>query len=132
MVQKSKIKMSSNRSFGLVFFLVFFIISIWSFRGDLQQIKIVPISISLIFLFLGTRNSRILTPLNILWYKFGLFLGSIIAPIVMAIIFFAVITPIGIIMNLIKKDFLGKKIDKNKETYWIKYKKPNSTMKKQI
>ena len=132
MVQKSKIKMSSNRSFGLVFFLVFFIISIWSFRGDLQQIKIVPISISLIFLFLGTRNSRILTPLNILWYKFGLFLGSIIAPIVMAIIFFAVITPIGIIMNLIKKDFLGKKIDKNKETYWIKYKKPNSTMKKQF
>ena len=132
MVQKSKIKMSSNRSFGLVFFFVFFIISIWSFRGDLQQIKIVPISISLIFLFLGTRNSRILTPLNILWYKFGLFLGSIIAPIVMAIIFFAVITPIGIIMNLIKKDFLGKKIDKNKETYWIKYKKPNSTMKKQF
>tara|TARA_B100001123_G_scaffold217791_1_gene245919 strand:- start:1053 stop:1205 length:153 start_codon:yes stop_codon:yes gene_type:complete len=50
----------------------------------------------------------------------------------MAIIFFAVITPIGIIMNLIKKDFLGKKIDKNKETYWIKYKKPNSTMKKQF
>ena len=132
MVQKSKIKMSSNRSFGLVFFLVFFIISIWSFRGDLQQIKIVPISISLIFLFLGIINSRILSPLNILWYKFGLFLGSIIAPIVMAIIFFAVITPIGIIMNLIKKDFLGKKIDKNKETYWIKYKKPNSTMKKQF
>ena len=132
MENKPKIKIGSNRSFGLVFFLVFFIISIWSFRGDLQQIKIVPISISLIFLFLGTRNSRILTPLNILWYKFGLFLGSIIAPIVMAIIFFAVITPIGIIMNLIKKDFLGKKIDKNKETYWIKYKKPNSTMKKQF
>ena len=132
MVQKSKIKMSSNRSFGLVFFLLFFIISIWSFRGDLQQIKIIPVLISLIFLFLGIINSRILSPLNILWYKFGLFLGSIIAPIVMAIIFFAVITPIGIIMNLIKKDFLGKKIDKNKETYWIKYKKPNSTMKKQF
>tara|TARA_B100000029_G_scaffold512563_1_gene609556 strand:- start:5141 stop:5539 length:399 start_codon:yes stop_codon:yes gene_type:complete len=132
MAQKSKIKMSSNRSFGLVFFLVFFIISIWSFRGDLQQIKIVPISISLIFLFLGIINSRILTPLNMLWYKFGLFLGSIIAPIVMAIIFFAVITPIGIIMNSIKKDYLGKKIDKNKKTYWIKYKKPNNTMKKQF
>ena len=84
------------------------------------------------FLILGLLNSKILSPLNQLWFKFGMFLGSIIAPIVMAVVFFIVVTPIGLFMKIMNKDLLNKKYDKKKMSYWIKYNKPNSTMKKQF
>ena len=82
--------------------------------------------------FLGLINSKLLTVPNKIWFKFGMFLGSIIAPIVMAIIFFIVVTPIGLFMKFANKDLLNKKFNKEKETYWIKYKKLNDTMKKQF
>ena len=132
MLQKSKIEMGSNRSFGLVFFIVFLIIAFWSFRGDLHQIKILPLLFSLFFLFLGLINSNLLTPLNKIWFKFGIMLGAIISPIVIGIIFFAVVTPIGLIMRALKKDLLKKKFDKNKESYWIKRGKEINSMKKQF
>ena len=132
MLNKSKIKISSNRSFGLVFFVVFFVIAFWSFRGDFSQIKIIPFCVSLIFLVLGLINSKILTPLNKLWLKFGIALGNIIAPIVMAAIFFLVVTPIGVFMRIIGKDVLQKKYDKQKDSYWIKREKPVGTMKRQF
>ena len=88
MPRKTKIKINSNRSFGLVFFVLFLIIAFWSFKGELNQIKIFPLIISFIFLVLGIINSNILTPLNKLWFKFGLFLGKIVSPIVMGVIFF--------------------------------------------
>ena len=88
MSEKFKIKMNSNRSFGLVFFVVFLVVALWSFDGDLNKIKRIPFSISLIFLILGIVNSKILTPLNRLWFKFGYFLGSIISPIMMGLVFF--------------------------------------------
>ena len=77
-------------------------------------------------------NSKLLTPLNKLWFKFGMILGAIIAPIVMGIIFFLVVTPTGFIMNIVGKDLLQKKYDKKKGTYWIKRDKPVGTMKKQF
>jgi hypothetical protein len=131
---KTKIKMSSNRSFGLVFFIVFFIVSLWPLQdiNTLDQIRIIPLCISLIFLLLGVINSKLLTPLNKLWFKFGMLLGGIIAPIVMGIIYFAVVTPTGLIMKMFGYDILNKKYDKNKKTYWINKKKENSSMRKQF
>ena len=125
-------KISSNRSFGLLFFLVFFTIALWSFRGDFDQIKILPFFISLIFLILGLINSNLLTPLNRLWQYLGIILGMIVSPIVMAAIFFLVVSPIGLIMRLLGKDLLKLKTNKNIKSYWISRDKIKSTMKNQF
>ena len=131
-MQKNKIKMSSNRSFGLVIFFVFFVIAFWSFRGDFQQIQTLSLYISVAFLILGITNSKFLTPLNKLWFKFGMLLGTIVAPIIMGAIFFLVVTPTGFFMRLIGKDLLRKKYNKNVKSYWIKRDKPSGTMKQQF
>ena len=123
-------KIGSNRSLGLVFFIVFLIISIWPLF-DGHSLRVWALIISLIFLALGLLNSKILTPLNLLWIKFGNLLGRIIAPIVMFIIYFGILTPIGLFMRLIGKDLLNKKFTNNK-TYWIKRKKNIGSMKRQF
>ena len=124
------IKIGSNRSFGLVFFVVFLLISIYPFLKD-GDIRLWSLIISIIFLFLGLLNSNLLTPLNKLWFRFGLFLGKIISPIIMVIIFFSVVTPIAIIMRLFKKDILNLKFKEN-NTYWIDKTGPKSKMKNQF
>ncbi len=124
------IKIGSNRSFGLVFFVVFLLISIYPFLKD-GNIRIWPLIISFIFLVLGLLNSNLLSPLNKLWFKFGLFLGKIISPIIMGIIFFLVVTPIAVIMRLLKKDLLNLKFEEN-NTYWIDKSGPKSKMKNQF
>ena len=131
MIKNSKIKMGSNRSFGIVFAVVFLIIALWPLKNG-YSILITPLTISLIFLFLGLINSKFLNPLNKLWFKFGLVLGAIIAPIVMCIIYFLVVTPIGLIMKIIGKDLLNTKYDKTKKSYWMQRKTPIGTMKKQF
>ena len=121
------IKISSNRSFGIVFFIVFLLIALYPLlKGN--DLRIWSLLISFIFLALGLINSKILTPLNRLWFKFGLLLGKFISPLIMGIIFFVVVTPIGIIMRLLKKDLLNLKYNK-KETYWIDKSGPKSKMK---
>jgi len=132
MLNKSKIQISSNRSFGIVFSIVFFIIAFWSFRGDFSQIKILPLLISIVFLIMGLLNSKFLTPLNKLWIKFGYLLGSIISPIIMGLIFFLVVTPTGIILRILGKDILNIKQKSNKNSYWIKKDKRISKMKQQF
>ena len=127
----NKINMSSNRNFGLVFFIVFLIISLWPLIHG-EPIRIWSIIASLFFLILGLINSKFLSPLNRLWFKFGIILGAIVAPIVMGVVFFLVVTPIGVIMRIMGKDLLRKKYDKKKETYWIKRGKSVSTMKQQF
>ena len=125
-----EVKLSSNKSFGVVFFIVFLLIGVYPLlKGN--DLRIWSLIISFIFLALGLINSRFLTPLNILWFKFGLLLGKFISPIIMGIIFFVVVTPIGIIMRLFKKDLLNLKFNK-KETYWIDKKGPKSKMKNQF
>ena len=123
-------KISSNRSLGLVFFIVFLIISIWPLFDE-QSLRIWSLIVSLIFLILGLLNSKLLTPLNLLWTKFGNLLGGIIAPIVMLIIYFVILTPIGLFMRLIGKDLLNTKFTNNK-TYWIKREKNIGSMKRQF
>ena len=125
-----KIKTSSNKSFGIVFFTFFLIIALWPLIND-GNIRIWSLAVSIIFLILGIANAKILTPLNNLWFKFGLFLGKIVSPIVMGIIFFFVVTPTGIIMRLIGKDLLNLKKN-NSNTYWTEKKNENSSMKNQF
>ena len=124
------IKISSNRSFGIVFFIVFLLIALYPLTYS-QDIRIWSVIISIIFLVLGFFNSKILTPLNKLWFKFGIFLGKIISPIIMGIIFFLVVTPIGILMRLLGKDLINLKYNNNK-SYWIEKKGPKSKMKNQF
>ena len=121
---------STNRSFGIVFCIVFLIISFWSFF-DTAEIRYWSLIIAIIFFTLGLLNSKILTPLNSIWFKVGIFLGNFISPIVMAIIFFIVITPISLLLRLFNKDVLNLKNNKDK-TYWIKKDGPKSKMKNQF
>ena len=124
------VKISSNRSFGIVFFVVFLIIAIYplTYSGDVRLWSVI---ISIIFLVLALLNSKILTPLNKLWFKLGIFLGRIISPIIMGIIFFLVVTPIGLIMRLLRKDVLNLKYNNN-QSYWIEKNGPKSRMKNQF
>ena len=131
MSRRSRIKISSNRSFGLVFFFVFLIISFWPLIDE-GQIRIWSIAIAIVFLILALMNSKLLTPLNKLWFKFGMALGSIVAPIVMGIVFFLVVTPIALVMKIMGKDLLNIKYDKKKRTYWIKREISIGTMKRQF
>ena len=124
------VKIGSNRSFGIVFFIVFLLISIYPLINN-ENIRIWSLVVSLIFLVLSIINSNFLLPLNKLWFKFGIFLGKIISPIIMGIIFFLVVTPIGLIMRLIGKDVLNLKNNSYK-SYWIEKTGPKSKMKNQF
>ena len=124
------IKISSNRSFGIVFFIVFLIVAIYPLINN-ADLRIWSLIISIIFLILGLINSKFLTPLNILWFKFGLLLGRLISPIIMGIIFFFVVTPIGLILRIFGKDVLNLKKN-NSKSYWIKKNGPISKMKNQF
>ena len=123
-------KKSSNRSFGLLFFVVFFLIGIWPLFKE-NDYRLWSLIISIIFLILGLLNSKLLKPLNNLWIKFGEILGKIIAPIVMMIVFFIVLTPLSFIVKLFIKDLLNLKFVKN-NSYWITRKKDIGSMKKQF
>ena len=124
------IKLGSNKSFGIVFFVFFLIISFYPLiNGD--NIRIWALVISGLFLFLGLINSKILNPLNRIWFKFGILLGKIVSPIIMGLIFFLVVTPIGILMRIIKKNFLNLKFDDSK-SYWVKKDELKSKMKNQF
>ena len=129
-MNKNNIKIGSNKNFGIVFFIFFLIVSIFPLFKN-GEIRVWSLIVGIIFLILGLTNSKILTPLNIIWFKVGIFLGNFVSPIVMAIVFFLVVTPISLIMKLLGKDVL--KIKKSKiSTYWID--KPNlkSKMNKQF
>jgi|TARA_B110000914_G_C15325330_1_gene382167 nitrate reductase NapE component len=129
-LQKNNIKTSSNRSFGIVFFVFFLIVSIFPIIND-GNVRIWSVIVSLIFLILGLLNSSILSPLNKIWFKFGILIGNFISPIIMGIIFFAVVTPTSLIMKLLGKDLLGLKKNDNK-SYWIERSAIKSKMKNQF
>ena len=130
-MEKTSVKISSNRSFGLLFFIVFLAISLWPLKSQ-EDLRLWAFILSLTFLVLGILNSKFLTPLNKLWMKFGIFLGSIISPFVMGVVFFMVVTPVGLIMRFLGKDLLRIKKSKFVSTYWISREKQNNTMKRQF
>ncbi len=124
-------KKSSNKSFGILFFVVFLGLGLWPLTND-NNPNIYLIIISIIFLILGLLNSKLLSPLNSFWIKFGELLGKIIAPVVMVIIYFLILTPISLMVRLFGKDLLGLKFSKQLKTYWIKRKKDLGSMDKQF
>ena len=126
----NNVKLGSNKNFGIVFFIVFLIIAIYPILSN-GNFRLWSLVVSLVFLILGLINSRFLTPLNKLWFKFGIILGKIISPIIMGIIFFLVVTPIGILMRLFKKDVLNLSFNENK-SYWIEKNDQKSKMKNQF
>ena len=97
---------SNNRSFGLLFFIVFLIIGLWPLN-NIYEVNIFFLFLSLSFLILGLLNSSLLTPINKAWIKFGEILGKIIAPIVMSLVYFVILTPISLMVRLFGKDLLG-------------------------
>ena len=123
----SAIKIGSNRSFGIVFFLIFLTISLYPLLHN-NTLRLIPLIISI----LEIKKSKLLTPLNILWFKFGLFLGKFFSPIILSLIFFVVVTPIGIFMKIIGKDVLSLRFSKNTDTYWIDKKEQSSSMHNQF
>ena len=127
----SSIKSGSIRNFGIVFFVVFIIIALYPLLNN-HGIRIWSLIVSFIFLFLGMINSPLLKPLNLIWFKFGLFLGKVIAPIVMGIVYFIVVFPTFLLLKLFKKNYLNIECEENKSSYWINVKDKNTTMKDQF
>ena len=122
---------SSNKSFGLLFSVVFVLLALWPLKNG-SNINLYFILASAIFFILGLINSKLLSPLNKSWIKLGEILGMIIAPIVMALVYFVILTPVSLVVRIFGKDLLGLKFLKEKETYWIKRKKNIGSMKKQF
>ena len=127
---KNKIKIGSNRSFGVVFFIVFFLISIYPLFNN-ESVYYWSLILSLAFLILGLLNSKLLYPLNFIWFKFGILLGRIVSPIIMGVIFFLVVTPTSILLKIFGKDVLKLKYN-NSKTYWLDKNEPKSKMKNQF
>ena len=130
-LKNSNIKIGTNKSFGIVFFLFFSIVSVFPVFFKDGNIRIWYLIIAIIFLILGLLNSKVLTPLNKIWFKFGILLGSFVSPIVMGIVFFVIVTPTSLIMRVLGKNLLNLKKD-NKKTYWIERSKIESKMKNQF
>lgn len=122
---------SSEKSFGVVFSVVFLIVGIYPLLSS-QGLRIWAIVISIIFFFLAFLAPKLLTLPNKLWFKFGLLLGSIVAPIVMAFVYFFTVLPTGLIMRLLGKDILQQKLDKDTNSYWVKRSEPMGPMKNQF
>ena len=124
------LKIGSNKSFGIVFFVVFLLIAIYPLINN-GELRIWSLVVAIIFFILGLINSKVLTPLNKLWFKFGLLLGKVVSPLIMGIIFFLVVTPTAFIMRIIGKDLLNLRFN-NKKSYWIEKTGPKSKMKNQF
>jgi len=123
-------KLPSNKNFGVIFFIFFLLVGLY-YKVYFAEIKIWVLVVALLFLVLGLLNSKILTPLNKLWFNFGILLGKIVSPLIMGIIFFLIVTPIGLLLKILGKDILKLSYDDGK-TYWIEKNSPISNMKKQF
>ena len=130
MSQTKDIKLGSNKSFGIVFFIVFLLLGFYPLLND-ENVRVWSLVIALIFLALGLLNSKLLLPLNKIWFKFGILLGKIVSPLIMGIIFFLVVTPIGLFMRILGKDLLNLKFNTQK-SYWIERESVKSKMKNQF
>ncbi len=125
------VKQSSEKSFGVVFSIVFLMIALYPLINS-EDIHIWAVIVSSIFLLLAYVAPNILSIPNKLWFKFGILLGSIVAPIIMAFVYFVTVLPTGFIMRILGKDLLKLKLDKNATSYWIERSDPMGSMKNQF
>ena len=121
----------SEKSFGVVFSIVFLIVALYPLINS-ASLRIWALVVSIIFFLLAFLATKILVLPNKLWFKFGILIGSIVAPIVMTLIYFVTVLPTGLIMRLLGKDLLKQKLDKNAKSYWIERKEPMGSMKNQF
>lgn len=126
-----EIKAGSERNFGIVFSIVFGLVGIWLLFND-DSVRVWSLAVGVVMLLLGLFRPRTLSVPNKIWFRFGMLIGSVVAPIVMALLFFLVVTPTGIIMRALGKDLLRQKIDKSSTSYWIKRDGPVGSMKDQF
>jgi hypothetical protein len=117
------VKASSDRFFGLTFFAVFLILALWPLLAQ-GPVRPVALGIALAFLAVSLIVPKWLAPLNRLWLKFGELLHRITSPIILGIMFFGVITPVGWFMRRAGKDLLRMKFDREAPSYWIKREPP--------
>ena len=127
----SKTRHGSEKSFGIVFTIVFLLFALYPLTNS-KDINLWALIIAVIFLMLSFINPKALSFLNILWHKFGLMLGRITSPIIMFLIYFTTVIPTGLIMKLLGKDLLSQKLNKNVNSYWVKRDKPIGSMKNQF
>ena len=123
------IKPKDNISFGILFFILFLIIGLYPLKNGLN-IRLWSLGLSFVFLIITFIRPNLFTPLNKLWIQFGILLGKVISPIVMGLVFFFVVTPIGILVRLFKKDVMGLK--KKETSYWINREDKVQSMRKQF
>lgn len=123
--------MKKSREFGITFFAIFFLIFLFIFFKN-DEANIYLFIISIIFLILGILNAKILLPLRYIWIKFGIYIGKVISPIVIFIIYFSVILLTKITLTIFKKDILKLKFNKNLDSYWEERKKTNIDMNNQF
>ena len=120
-IERSSIRMGSDRSFGVVFFGLFLLIALWPLTGD-GQMRLWAMLIAVTILGIALIKPRVLKPLNMLWFKVGLILGRIVTPIVLGILFFGAVLPTGLALRLFGKDPRSRAIDQNARSYWISVK----------
>ena len=123
------IKPKDNITFGILFFILFLIIGLYPLKNGLN-IRLWSLGLSFVFLIITFIRPNLFTPLNKLWTQFGILLGKVISPIVMGLVFFFVVTPIGILVRLFKKDVMGLK--KKETSYWINREDKVQSMRKQF
>ena len=126
-----KLNKTTNRNFGIVFFIVFILIALYPLINE-ENIRNWSLIIAFVVLFLGLINSIFLTPLNALWFKIGLILGKFVAPLIMGIVYFAIVFPTFLFLKIIKKNYLNLKYERNKKSYWIDVVDKDKSMKDQF
>jgi hypothetical protein len=124
-----KINKKNNITFGILFFIFFLIIGLYPLVS-VGVIRIWSVVLSLVFLIITIIRPNLFTFLNRLWIQFGVFLAKIISPIVIGLVFFFVVTPIGLLVRILKKDVMGLK--RGTSSYWINRKDKLQRMNKQF
>jgi len=123
--------MSSEKSFGNVFAVVFFLIALYPLLdgGDPQ---LWAVGVAFLLAAVAYLAPRLLALPNKLWFKLGMALGAVITPIVMGLVYFTTVVPVGLVMRLMGKDLLQQKLDAEAKSYWIERKQPVGSMKDQF
>jgi predicted membrane metal-binding protein len=129
--EHTEVKIGSDRNFGFFFAAVFLIVGLWPLM-DSGLVRWWSLGLAAALVFLIMFWTAPIRPLNVAWFKFGLLLGRVIAPVVMAVLFILVVFPTGLIMRALGKDLLRKKMDRNTPSYWITREEPVRSMKDQF